>query len=74
MFYNLYQLWQIYKIILHLHGFYVAYSFLCWTLTSSYYYCSFIFSYFIIINPNEIKQIEDKKDDKILDKILDKID
>jgi hypothetical protein len=61
MLYNLYQLWRLYKIILHLHGFYIAYSFICWTIGTGYYYTSIILSYFIIKNPNEIKQIEDKK-------------
>jgi len=67
MFYNLYQLWQVYRIILHLHGFYVAYSFVCWTLSESLYYFNFMISLFYIIDPNEIKQLEDKK-------ILDEID
>ena len=59
MFYNIYQLWQLYRFILHLHGVYVAYSFLCWSLGYTYTCMSYFISFFYINEP--IKQIEDKK-------------
>ena len=59
MFYNIYQLWQLYRFILHLHGIYVAYSFLCWSLGYTYTTMCYFISFFYINEP--IKQIEDKK-------------
>ena len=76
MFYNLYQLWNIYRVILHFHGIYVAYSFLCWTLSTSYTYLAYMISFFYVVEP--IKQIKDKEfieKDKDKDKnILDELD
>lgn len=59
MFYNIFQLWQLYRFILHLHGVYVAYSFLCWSLGYTYTCMCYFISFFYIYEP--IKQIEDKK-------------
>ena len=66
MLYNLYQLWNVYRIILHLHVAYIAYSFLCWSLSTSYFYLAYMISFIYIVEP--IRQLEDK-DRNILDKI-----
>lgn len=61
MFTYLYNIWIVYRIILHIHGFYVAYSFLCWSLNYTYLSISYFMSYFYNNEINTIKQIEDKK-------------
>ena len=61
MFYSLYTLynfWYIYSTILHIHGIYVAYSFLMWTMSTSYTYLAYMLTFFYVAQP--IKQLEDK--------------
>lgn len=59
MLYNIYQIWRIYNTILYIHGFYIAFSFLSWSLNYTY---SFFNSFYSLFYINEsIKQIEDKK-------------
>ena len=60
MIYNLYQIWKVYNIILHIHGVYIAYTYLCWTLSATYSYFTLFLSYFYVSEP--LKQIEDKKE------------
>ena len=47
MLYTLYNLWYVYRIILHMHGFYVAYSFLCWSMGYTYTTICYLFHFFI---------------------------
>ena len=61
MLYDLYLMYRTYNIILHIHGIYVAYSFLCWSISSSYYYMNIFISYFYVSKP--VLQISDKLDE-----------
>jgi hypothetical protein len=61
MLYTLYNIIYIYRIILQLHGYYVAYSFLCWSLGYTYTLITYFISFFYTDNNIEIKQIKDKK-------------
>jgi hypothetical protein len=67
MLYNPYTLWQIYITMRTIHGVYVTYSFFYWLMgnlwNTSIWFMSFIY------NPDDIKQIEDKKDKNKLDEI-----
>ena len=58
MLYNLYQLWNIYRLILYLHGAYVAYSFLMFAMATSYTYLAYMLTFFYVAQP--VKQLEDK--------------
>jgi hypothetical protein len=53
----LYQLWNIYRYILYLHGTYVACSFICWSLSTSYRYLSYMTTFFYV---QHVKQLNDK--------------
>ena len=57
MLYNLYQLWNIYRLILYLHGAYVACSFICWSLSTSYIYLAYVTTFFYV---QPVKQLKDK--------------
>lgn len=59
MLYNLYQIWRIYNIILQIHGFYIAFSFICWSFNYTYSFVNYFFS--IFYEDKSIKQLEDKK-------------
>ena len=63
MFYNLYQLWNVYRLILHLHGIYIAYSFLCWSFSTSYSYLAYMVTFFYVVEP--VGQLEDKDRNKL---------
>jgi len=63
MFYNIYQLWVIYTIILQLHGVYVAYSFLMWSFATSFTYLAYMLTFVYVAQP--VEQLEDKKDNKL---------
>ena len=54
MLYNLYQLWNIYRYILYLHGAYVACSFIMFVATSYTY---------IYVEP--VKQLTDKDKNRL---------
>lgn len=56
MLYNLYQLWNIYRYILYLHGAYVACSFIMFAISTSYTYLAYMTTFFYVQQP--IKQIE----------------
>jgi hypothetical protein len=58
--YTFYNVWYVYNIILHIHGIYVAYNFLMWTMVTSYTYLAYMLTFFYISQP--IEQLEDKKD------------
>jgi len=58
MLYNLYQLWNVYRIILHLHGVYIAYSFLCWSFSTSYSYLAYMVTFFYVVEP--VGQLTDR--------------
>ena len=70
MLYNPYTLWKIYMVMRTIHGVYVTYYFFSWLMGSMWLYTTWIISF--VYNPNEIKQIEDKKKDDI--STLDEID
>ena len=53
--YYIYNIIRMYYMILHLHGIYVAVSFLKYMLSSSWYYCNSIYEYFF---PEPLKQLE----------------
>jgi hypothetical protein len=57
MLYNLYQLWNIYRYILYLHGAYVACSFICWSLSTSYIYLAYMTTFFYV---EPVKQLKDR--------------
>ena len=67
MLYNIYQIFIIYRMILHLHGAYVAYSFICWSFSTSYTYLAYMLTFFYIVEP--VEQIKDKERN-----ILDELD
>ena len=72
MMYNPYTLWQIYIAMRTIHGVYVTYSFFSWLMGSMWLYGAWVVSF--VYNPNEIKQIEDKKEKTINHSTLDEID
>ncbi len=49
----------MYQLILHLHGVYVAYSFLKYMFSNTCYYCNYVYEY-IFPPPSMYKQIKDK--------------
>lgn len=55
MVYNIFYIWKVYTIILHLHGIYIATSFLKYMLSTTCYYCYSIYEYFY--PPQVYKQI-----------------
>ncbi len=59
MLYNLYQLWNIYRYILYLHGAYVACSFIIFAISTSYSYLAYMTTFFYVQQP--VKQLDDKK-------------
>ena len=60
MLYNLYIIYRTYQIILCFHGVYVAYSFICWTLGSLFYYPSIVYGYFYKPVPQICDKIKEK--------------
>lgn len=69
MLYNIYQIFIIYRMILHIHGAYVAYSFICWSFSTSYTYMAYMLSFFYITQLEPVEQIKDKERN-----ILDELD
>jgi len=65
--YNIIQIWYTYKFILQFYGFYVAISYIYWSLNYTYCFISWFITFFYI--NEEIKQIEDKKDIENVKKI-----
>ena len=57
MLYNLYQLWNIYRYILYLHGAYVACSFIMFAISTSYSYLAYMTTFFYV---QPVKQLKDK--------------
>ena len=51
MLYDLYLIYRTYNIIFQLHGIYVAYSFLYWSISLSYNYINIFISYFYVNKP-----------------------
>ena len=62
MLYNLYQLWNIYRYILYLHGAYVACSFIMFVATS-YTYLAYMLTFFYVTQP--VKQLTDKDKNRL---------
>ena len=58
MFYSLYNLFILYRIMVSIHGVYITYSFFTWLLGTSYIYSIWLLSF--IYNPYPVKQLEDK--------------